>query len=80
MRYTVIEYKFGPDKDDGIRHCIRCGGEIEAHTQWIKVWAPDGAYCVGVCDSCAAHTVARSLPEPTFIVRAVRPTVAAARG
>ncbi len=70
MQYVVIEHLYGPEQSGNIRHCIRCHAEIEEHTQWLKVWAPDMSYAVGMCIDCAAHAGARSIKDPVAAVMA----------
>lgn len=49
--YTVSEYKVGTETG-GIRLCVVCRQEIKEQDQWIKQWAFDGSYAVGVHARC----------------------------
>lgn len=51
-RPRLTEYKAGPEPG-GIRFCCKCGGEIAERDLWLKEWAPDGEYAVGMHVTCA---------------------------
>jgi hypothetical protein len=48
----TTEYKQGPEPE-GIRVCIKCQQPIEASELWLKEWAANREYAVGVHVTCA---------------------------
>jgi hypothetical protein len=48
----IDEYRVGPEQS-GIMTCIQCGQSIRPREVWLKVWAPNNEYCVGLHVVCA---------------------------
>ncbi len=50
----TTEYMSGPEAG-GIQFCIKCQKPIETGQLWLKEWAPNREYAVGVHVTCAVR-------------------------